>query len=298
MRYLFIVLIAVPGAISSAVAKEVTVPYHGITLNANLEQAGPDWQAGPVVLMTHGTLGHRGMEIMAGLQGLFAERGISSLAINLSLGLDNRAAAMYDCATPHTHKHNDAVDEIGVWQGWLQGQDVKQLALLGHSRGGNQVARYAATHDDPAITAVFLVGPLTWDAHYAAQAYSKSYQTDLQPLLTRAEKMVAEGKGAELMADVDFLYCPDASVSAAAFLSYYASDENMDTPHLLPLLKVPVTVFAGTEDTVVEGLIGEMEPLADGKQITLVKIDGADHFFLDLYSDEIADVVAEKLGVE
>lgn len=36
MRYLFIVLIAVPGAISSAVAKEVTVPYHGITLNANL----------------------------------------------------------------------------------------------------------------------------------------------------------------------------------------------------------------------------------------------------------------------
>jgi len=29
-----------------------------------------------------------------------------------------------------------------------------------------------------------------------------------------------------------------------------------------------------------------------------VVVDGADHFFRDLYSEEIADVVAERLGVE
>ena len=38
------------------------------------------------------------------------------------------------------------------------------------------------------------------------------------------------------------------------------------------------------------------EPLADGEKIELVVLDGADHFFRDLYSEEIADVLAERVG--
>jgi hypothetical protein len=33
------------------------------------------------------------------------ERGISALSINLSLGIDDRTAAMYDCPTAHRHTH-------------------------------------------------------------------------------------------------------------------------------------------------------------------------------------------------
>jgi len=298
MRNLFIVLLFILGPAATAAAGVVTLSHNGITLNASLEQAGSSWPDGPVVLMTHGTLAHRGMEIMAGLQGMLAERGISSLAINLSLGLDNRAASMYDCATPHTHKHTDAVDEIGAWLGWLKAQGARQVALLGHSRGGNQTARFAAASDDPVVTAVFLVAPQTWDADHVAQDYRKRYGTDLFPLLAKAEQMVADGKGSELMEGVDFLYCEDTRVSAEAFLSYYAPDENMDTPRLLAQIRAPVTVFAGSEDTVIEGLAGRVGPLADGEHVRLVVIDGADHFFRDLYSEEIADVVAETLGVE
>jgi pimeloyl-ACP methyl ester carboxylesterase len=298
MRKLCIVLLFIFGPAFTATAGVVTLSHNGITLNASLEQAGSSWPDGPVVLMTHGTLAHRGMEIMAGLQGMLAERGISSLAINLSLGLDNRAAAMYDCATPHTHKHTDAVDEIGAWLDWLKAQGATQVALLGHSRGGNQTARFAAASDDPVVKAVFLVAPQTWDADDVAQDYRKRYGTDLFPLLAKAEQMVADGKGSELMEGVDFLYCEDTRVSAEAFLSYYAADGNMDTPHLLAEIKAPVTVFAGSEDTVEGQLIGDVEPLADGEHIRLVVVDGADHFFRDLYSEEIADVVAETLGVE
>lgn len=298
MRKPLIFLLLTLGLSSVAVAGVVTLSHGGMTLNANLERAGSSWPAGPVVLMTHGTLAHRGMEIMAGLQGMFAERGISSLAINLSLGLDNRTAAMYDCATPHTHRHTDAVDEIGAWLGWLKGQGAGHIALLGHSRGGNQVARFAAASDDPGVSAVFLIAPQIWDADRAAQDYKQRYGTDLSPLLAKAEQMVADGRGGELMDGVDFLYCEDTRVTADAFLSYYAPDRNMDTPQLIPQIRVPVTVFAGSEDTVEAGLVDEVKPLADGDHVRLVVIDGADHFFRDLYSEEIADTVASALGVE
>ena len=78
--------------------------------------------------MTHGALAHNGMEIIATLQGLFTEADISSLAINLSLGLDDRHG-MYDCATPHTHKHSDALNEIDVWLDWLETQGANNNIL-------------------------------------------------------------------------------------------------------------------------------------------------------------------------
>lgn len=293
MLLLLSLVLAVPAS-----AGVVTLSHNGLTLNASLVEAGPDWQAGPVVLMTHGTLAHRGMEIMAGLQAMFADRGISSLAINLGLGLNNRAAEMYDCATPHTHLQTDAVGEIGAWLDWLKQQGVGNIGLLGHSRGANQVARFAADHDDSAVRAVFLLGPLTWGAGYAEKDYMKRYGNELAPLLDKAEKMVAGEKGREMMTDIDFIYCEKTSATAEAFLSYHAPEERMDALVLMKEVHAPVTVFAGTEDTVVKGLIEKVEPLADGEAISLVTLDGADHFFRDLYSEDIADTVAEILAAE
>ena len=94
---------------------------------AELQVEG-SWPQGPVLLMTHGTLAHNKMEIMATLQTLFAERGLSSLAISLSLGLDDRTG-MYDCATPHRHRHADALGEIGAWLRWLKEQGAEPVSL-------------------------------------------------------------------------------------------------------------------------------------------------------------------------
>jgi pimeloyl-ACP methyl ester carboxylesterase len=235
------------------------------------------------------------MEIMQSLQAALKDRGISSLSMTLSLGLDKRRG-MYDCATPHTHRHTDAVEEIGAWLGWLQSQGVAKVALLGHSRGGNQSARYAAVHPEAALTAVILVAPQTWSDAYAAEDYQKRYGKALAPLVEQARQIEAAGKGGSLMEHVDFVYCPDSSATAAAFLSYYAPDERMDTPHLIPEIKAPVLVIAGSEDDVVTGLVEKVQPLADGKRVTLTVLDGADHFFRDLYAEEIADAVQVLLG--
>jgi pimeloyl-ACP methyl ester carboxylesterase len=282
-------------AAAGVAAEEVKLAFGGLTLNGNVETTGAGWQSGPVVLMTHGTLAHGGMEIMQSLQAALKDRGVSSLSITLSLGLSDRRG-MYECATPHVHRHTDAVDEIGAWLAWLQSQGVTKAALLGHSRGGNQTARFVAGRSDAPVTAVILVAPQTATAGYAAQEYENRYGKPLKEPLARAQALVAEGNGATLMESVDFLYCAKASVSAAAFVSYYAPDERMDTPALLPQIGTPVLVVAGSEDAVVKGLVEKVQPLADGKRVQLKVVEGADHFFRDLYAEDVADAVKAMLS--
>ena len=281
-------------AIGQVHAEEVKLDYKGLSLNANLEQAD-DWPAGPVLLMTHGTLSHNKNELMTALQGLFLENGVSTLAINLGLGLDDRHGP-YDCATPHTHKHDDAVAEIGLWLDWLKKQGVKQVSLLGHSRGGNQTAWFAAEHDDPVISKVLLVAPQTWSPEYAAKDYEERYGKALAPVLSEASKQVATGKSGEPMAHTDFIYCKDTTVTAAAFVSYYETDMRQDTPQLFPKIKKPVLVFAATEDQVVKGLDKKLAPVAEAGVIELEVMEDADHSFRDLYAEDLVERAVEFIG--
>lgn len=276
----------------AANAEEITLQHNGLAVTANLETVGQGWTEGPVLLMTHGTLAHNRMEIMRTLQNVFKDRGYSSLAINLSLGLDNRTG-MYDCPTPHTHRHTDAVSEIGLWLDWLKAQGADSVVLLGHSRGGNQTARFAAANDDPAVRAVILVAPQTWSADYAARGYESRYGVPLAPVLARAEALVADGKGDHLM-EVDFIYCEDTRAAAEAVVSYYRPDEDMDTPHVVARLEKPVLVFAGSADNVVKDLTEKMEPIAARKEnVRFEVIEDAGHFFRDLFAEDLADIAVE-----
>jgi len=280
-----------------AVAEKVTLEHDGLTLNANVEKSG-NWPEGPIVLMTHGTLAHSGMEIMAALQELFAENDISSLAINLSLGIDDREQTMYDCPVTHTHRHTDALDEISAWAAWLGQQGTTDIVLLGHSRGGNQTAWFAAERAEPLVTRVILVAPSTWNLDYAVSDYEKRYQTPLSPIVEQARQMVSEGKGAVTLRNIGFIYCEDTSATAEAVASYYADDPRMNTPTLVAEIEKPVLVIAGSEDNVVAGLIEAMEPFASRDGVELVVIDGADHFFRDLYAEEVVDVSVDFINAE
>ena len=292
MKMLILLIAAL--AIGQVKAEEVKLSHKGLTLNANLEQAD-DWPVGPVLLMTHGTLSHNKNELMTALQELFLENSVSTLAINLGLGLDDRHGP-YDCATPHTHKHEDAVTEIGLWLDWLKKQGVKQVSLLGHSRGGNQTAWFAAEHDDPVIGRVLLVAPQTWSPEYAAKDYEERYGKALAPLLSEARKLDADGKSNESMAHTEFIYCRDTTVTAGAFVSYYDKDMRQDTPHLLPEIKKPVLVFAASEDQVVKGLDKKLAPVAESGVIELEVMEGADHSFRDLYAEDLVDRAVEFIG--
>jgi pimeloyl-ACP methyl ester carboxylesterase len=272
--------------------QDLSIDHDGLKLRARLVTAEDAILADGVVLITHGTLAHNRMEIIDTIQTALAERGHNSLAITLSFGLDDRGG-MYDCEVPHTHKHTDAIDEIGLWLDWLKGQGAENVFLMGHSRGGNQTAWFAAEHPDPIVKGVVLIAPATWNEQEAASSYEDRYGVALSNLLEKAKSMVDTGQGSTMMTDIGFLYCSGAAVSAETFMSYYQPDPRMHTPNLIPEIKAPVLVIVGSEDEVVTGLEEAMAPLVEAGEAQMTVVDGADHFFLDFYAEDAADAVDE-----
>jgi len=273
-------------------ADRVELQHDDLTLVGHMETASAIEDG--VVLMVHGTLAHGQMEIMRSMQELLRDAGYNSLAINLSLGQDARTG-MYDCDATHRHKHEDAVEEIAAWAGWLEEQGAERLVVLGHSRGGNQVARYLA--DDPAETVekAVLMAPQTWTAGEEAKGYQASYDTALQPLLDRAEMLVSEGKGDEVM-EMDFIYCPDTTATAASVVSYYREDPMMDTPTALGETDVPTLVIVAGADTTVTDLEEKMAERVGDEHIEMTTVSGSDHMFRDLFLYDAADAATAFIG--
>lgn len=279
------------GATAGAENVQIT-DKNGLKLNANLVLADGKKLSDGVVLITHGTLAHNGMENIVAMQELLAERDISSLAHTLALGISNRSG-MYDCAVPHTHKNTDFLDEIALWLNWLEEKGAANITIAGHSRGGNQVAWYAGSKDRASISRVVLVAPGTWSPDKSANGFKKAHKVELKGVLSRAEALVAAGKGGEMMEGVGVLYCPGADVTAESFVSYYNYDMRRDTPTVIPKITKPTLLVIASEDTVNPKMLEAAKPFAQSGKIEMVVVDGAGHFFRDLYGDDMADAMEE-----
>lgn len=294
MRWLMAlaVLIAMsPNA--GAAEQELELSVGGRTTLATLRTPAPMVSDTPLVVMTHGTLAHKDMEVIQGVAKALEQRGIASLAHTLSLGVDRRKG-MYDCATRHDHVVDDAVAEIAAWV--TRARNVSsQVYAFGHSRGGNQVARYLASGPSPVVAGV-LLAPVTAGAEADLRAsYAKTYGKPLEPFLEQATKAIAAGRGGEWMDVPGFMYCRNAVVTARAFASFYGADAGQDTAALIARLKLPVLVLAATKDTVVPDVVASFQPLVDSSRgrVQLETIEDADHFFRDLFAEDVADRIAE-----
>lgn len=274
LRVQLLLLLLISGPL--ALADEVTVNHGGLVLNGNLVLARAGSIAEGVILMLHGTLGHKDMEIMQSMQSIFAENRKNSLAINLSLDVDNRHG-FYPCDQPHTHKLGDASEELDVWLAWLDAQGAGDIVLFGHSRGANQVARYVVNESPSAVAVILLAPPIAPD-----------------PAGTAFAAKVASAPIDDWLNDVPFLHCASARVSGESYLSYYASAGLSDTPALLREIEIPVLVFSGSDDEVVAGLAGAMASVTRSN-VRHVEIDGADHFFRDLYAYDVVEISIEFL---
>lgn len=295
MRWLMglAVLLAL-AAPASAAEQELELSVEGRTTLATLRTPAAMTPDTPLVVMTHGTLAHKDMEVIQGIAKALEQRGIASLAHTLSLGLDRRKG-MYDCAVRHDHVVGDAIAEIGAWVS--RAKDVSWLVFaFGHSRGGNQVARYLAASAIPAVAGAVLLAPVTAKAEADLRAaYATTYGKPLEPFLELATKAVAGGRGGEWMDVPGFIYCRNAVVTARTFASFYAADAGQDTAALVARAKLPVLVIAATKDSVVPDVAAAFAPLAgaSGGRVQLDKIEDADHFFRDLFAEDVADRIAE-----
>jgi pimeloyl-ACP methyl ester carboxylesterase len=269
----------------------VKTRHRGITLNGNLELAEGKALDDGVILIAHGLLAHNRMELIAALQRGFKAHGLSTLAINFALGVDDRHG-MFDCGRLHAHRPADALDEIDAWIGWLKTQGATDITLLGHSQGGAQVALYAAERRDPAVGAVVMLAPATFDPERVAAAYEQRFGTPLAPLLARAEELLRSGRGETPIDQIGFLSCANATATASSIVGWYAPSPLRNTPTLLPRVKQRALVVAAGADEVVPDLTLQLGRLGTQRNLTVDVLDGADHFFRDLYAEDAVDAIA------
>jgi alpha-beta hydrolase superfamily lysophospholipase len=286
MRLLLALILLAAGQVF---ATPLQSTYKGLVLNANLiepeqvepEHSSDDMPTGRIFLLVHGTWGHNEMEIISGLQHSLAANGQTSLAINLSLGQSDRRGFM-SCDGPINANHADAAGEIDHWVNYLMSR-WPHVVLVAHSRGGNQAMLYNQQYGSAAVEATVLIAPMTWNQASAAQAYSEKYHVDLNAVLDQARQ------DSQQMMTADLLQCPQVNVRASSLLSYYATQPNRNTPDLLANTERPVLVFEGSEDPMAKDFAAQTEKFAANKLVTVLWIEGSDHFFRDLYIDDVVE---------
>ncbi len=280
---------------SAAAAEEVVRDYDNRKFVAELTLAPGKTLADNLLLVVHGTMSHKDSELIVAFREAMKQRGVNTLAINLRMGFDNRHGPV-DCALPQVHYHREALLDIGVWLTWAQENGAKKVDLFGHSRGGNQAAWYAFEKPQvPLVGKVALLAPLTWDKDREAAEYRQRWGHGYEETLKVAEHMVQYTHKRDFLPEpVDFLYCAKAKVNAETFFEYYGDDQRKDTPSILRGVDRKVLIVMASDDKVVPDLPAK---LAGRKlpHVTTRTVAGADHFFRDLYMDEVADAVAEFL---
>jgi pimeloyl-ACP methyl ester carboxylesterase len=280
-------------------AEDVETRHRGLTLLGNLELADGKGIEEGVALIVHGTLAHHKMEIIADLQKNLKTRGISSLAVTLSLGQSARTG-FFDCAKVHAHRPLDTLDEIDAWIGWLKNNGATDIVLVGHSQGANHVAVYGAERNDSSVSALVLLAPATFDFPKVAEAYKARYGADLADLVAVAQALVQSGQAVERISPIGFLSCADATATAGAIVGWYAPSPLRDTPTVLPRERVRTLVIVAGNDELMPDLGPAVQPLErptarNAGEIKVQTVEGADHFFRDLFIEDAADMIVAWL---
>jgi pimeloyl-ACP methyl ester carboxylesterase len=266
-----------------AQAADVQSMFDGRVLNASLVQ--PDDDRDEAFLIIHGTWAHHGMEIVQALQQGLADRGEASLAPTLSLGQSDRKGFL-DCSPTMTPDERTVGPEIRHWLDDLGARGYRTVTLLGHSRGALQAARVLVERPDSRVTRLVMLGPMTWRYDEVAAANRAQGTDTLDTLLHRAR----EAPDA-MLGPLNLQTCTGVHTTGSVFLDYYDPRIVRHTPDLIEHVRIRTDVVLGTDDEVAPWTAEEIAAARLRRNVRLIRIDGADHFFRDLYMDEVLDSV-------
>ena len=252
-----------------------------------------------VILLVHGTLGHQKMEIIDSIKSMLSENQIDSLSINLSYGEELRENSFFSCDKSHRHLESSSIDELLKWYKYLRTQKYSNIYLLGHSRGGLNVLQLSEiiSHNNIGhVKGLFLLAPVS----DTLNDYILEYEAKGVDLKSKINGMVNRVKTNDNQSNtIDFLYCNDSSVSDSSFLSYYyLTDIPQSHPYgtdlvtLLNRANFKTYVFTGSSDELVPLTHSRVEQVKHNN-VTSFLIEDADHFFRDLYMDDVMEVVLE-----
>jgi len=137
-----------------------------------------------------------------------------------------------------------------------------------------------------------LIAPATYDQVAATHSFEQRYSKSLAEQIGYFQGLDNQ---VDPITEAAVLYCTFAKVSAEAFLSYYLPTPNKHTPNLIANIEIPTQIFLGSEDPLSRKLMEFEAEFVDNPLISTQWIEGADHFFRDLYSDELFEVILDEL---
>lgn len=271
---------------SLSFAETVKLDFEGLTVSGNYIEGDADK---PVFVILHATWQHHTNELPSYMQQLLDFEGYSSLAFSLSLGLDDRQLAINCDETPTVlGTHQQALDELNLWFDWLAEQGHERFILVGHSRGGAQSALFQAQVQYPGVEQLILIAPATFDYERTAQQFENNFRV---PLADQIDYFKGLENQIDPITESALLYCFYANTSAETFLSYYEPEPEKHTPAILTQVDIPTKVFLGTDDDLSHRFIAYEDEFMTKDNVSIYWIEGAGHFFRDLYTDDIVEEV-------
>lgn len=268
------------------IAKPISLSLDHLVVNAEVIEASD--KSKPFFLILHGTLAWHGMELPSTIQQLLAEENFGSLAFTLSLGENNRSG-FFDCSHPIISGHHDAQAEIQLWFEHINKMGYQNVILIGHSRGGSQMANFAVSNPDK-IKAVFLIAPLVWNKDQVHSSYKPASKTSLAQHL----KILKEHPKQNL-SNQNILHCQNATVSGKAFLSYYDELPEKNTPTLIRSIQLPTKIYLGDNDPLTKHFMSQATVISRNKMISTMMIEDADHFFRDFAVEEVVSDIIDSI---
>jgi pimeloyl-ACP methyl ester carboxylesterase len=146
------------------------------------------------------------------------------------------------------------------------------------------------------IKRLVLMAPLMQSPEQAEADYRARFGQPLSNVLAKAEEMVANENGNQLIEVPGFLTCPKAQVTAGAFANYYGANPKFKTTNLLQSIKVPVLLAVGETDPRLADIKAAEPEFGQLRTVSLVVIPGTGAEFQDLGADELAKKIKEFLG--
>ena len=265
---------------------------NNILLSGNLLS---DQKNESVFLILHGTRGYKEMEIIASLAQRIYEAGHDTLRINLSYGINNREDTFLPCDIKHQHNEYESISEIITWYNYLLSKGYKEINFIGHSRGAFNIVQSLALLEKKNRITSYLLAPVI-DTYEGTKAY---YENELNipydSIINSNEKYFISDK----YSLINFLFCQDAIVSSETFRSYLDFSKKADKyPYtfeildLLDNLDSQITIISGTDDEILLDSYKNFNSI-EKNNIKFVIIEGGDHFFRDIFLDEVIEIILE-----
>jgi pimeloyl-ACP methyl ester carboxylesterase len=192
------------------------------------------------------------------------------------------------CAGGGWERYAESPRDIAGWIDFAVEEGFEQVILVGHSLGARKAVYYQSERQDSRVRGLVVASP--------GMAFLDAPSDEMDEVLERAKRMVAEGKGRELVGWPPY----GCSISAATLVEGEGEFQNIfftrdGSPPALSRVRCPIFALYGSEEKTEEQIRIAFETIrrnaAAAARVNTLVVEGADHIYSNR-EEEVARQIA------